>query len=189
VIDIGAYENQTALPSCGAPTHVLVDNVTSTSADVNWTENGDATQWEIEYGEIGFVQGEGFTIIDDDGIIGETLTDLQPHTDYDIYVRSICSETESDWEGPVTFNTEEMGINELDNQITLYPNPTTGIINLQTHKPIQDVTVYNLMGQKVSYSLNKEKTSIDISNLSSGIYFVEVILNDKTIKRHKVIKK
>ncbi|MFA7688397.1 MAG: T9SS type A sorting domain-containing protein, partial [Moheibacter sp.] len=79
--------------------------------------------------------------------------------------------------------------NELENKITLYPNPTTGIINLQTQQKVNSVSVYNLMGQKVSYSLNKEKTSIDISNLSGGIYFVEVILNDKTIKRHKIIKK
>ncbi|MFA7688371.1 MAG: T9SS type A sorting domain-containing protein, partial [Moheibacter sp.] len=80
--------------------------------------------------------------------------------------------------------------NELENKITLYPNPTTGIINLQTQQKVNSVSVYNLMGQKVSFHpLNKENTSIDISNLSSGIYFVEVILNNnKKIKTYKVIK-
>jgi len=91
----------------------------------------------------------------------------------------------------VKLSAENMGISDTDNyNINLYPNPTTGIINLQTPKPIQSVSIYNLMGQKVPFnSLNQENTSIDISNLSSGTYFIEVILNDKTIKRHKVIKK
>ncbi len=190
VIDIGAYENQTTLPSCGAPTDVLVDNVTSTSAYVSWTENGDASAWEIEYGESGFIQGEGTVILDNNGILGETLTDLVSATEYDVYVRAICDDGASDWAGPVTFNTQEMGTIEFDNQITLYPNPTTGIINLQSKEKINSVLVYNLTGQRMSIkSLNKENTSIDISGLSNGIYFVEVILNDKTIKRHKVIKK
>ena len=87
--------------------------------------------------------------------------------------------------------SENMSSDEFSqNEIILYPNPTTGIINLQTKEKISSVSVYNLAGQKVSFnSLNQENTSIDISNLSSEIYFVEVILNDKTIKRHKVIKK
>src|SRR5690606_10482501 len=124
----------------------------------------------------GFTQGEGTVIIDNDGMPGEAISGLEEGMDYDVYVRAICEFSASGWEGPATFNTEEMGINELENQAVLYPNPTTGIIHLQTQKPIQSVSVYNLAGQKVSFnSLNKENTSIDISNLSSGIYFIEVI--------------
>lgn len=88
--------------------------------------------------------------------------------------------------------TEDMGAvdNEM-NSIALYPNPTTGLINIQTKEKISSVSVYNSVGQKVSFnSLNKENTSIDISTLPSGIYLVEVSLNNnKVIKRYKVIKR
>jgi len=74
--------------------------------------------------------------------------------------------------------------------IVIYPNPTTGIINLQTKEKISSVSVYNSAGQKVSFkSLNKENTSIDLSNLSSGVYFVEITLGNKTVKRYKVVRK
>lgn len=77
------------------------------------------------------------------------------------------------------------------NEIILYPNPTTGIINIQTKETIRAVSVYNSIGQKVTFnSLNKENTSIDISNLPSGTYFIEVTLNNnKTVKRYKVLRK
>jgi len=90
----------------------------------------------------------------------------------------------------VKLEAEILGTTEFENQIALYPNPTTGIINLQTKEPIKSVSVYNSVGQKVEFnSLNKENTSIDISNLPAGIYFIELNLNNKTSKRYKVIRK
>jgi probable HAF family extracellular repeat protein len=186
----GPVSFTTEIPPCPQPSDIIVDTITPNMVYVSWTENGDATQWEIEYGETGFIQGEGTTILDNDGMPGEAISGLEEGIDYDVYVRAICEFSESEWIGPVTFNTDEMGINELGNQMVLYPNPTSGIINIQAKEKINSVSVYNSVGQKVPFnSLNKENTSIDISNLSSGIYFLEIYLNNKTIKKYKVIKK
>lgn len=78
-----------------------------------------------------------------------------------------------------------------NNQIVVYPNPTTGIVNLQTEQQVEKVSVYNLAGQKMTVSsINKENTSINISNLPNGAYFIEVILNNNSVaKKYKVIKK
>jgi hypothetical protein len=43
-----------APPSCPAPTQLAVNNVGTTSADLNWTENGTATNWTVVYGPVGF---------------------------------------------------------------------------------------------------------------------------------------
>ena len=92
--------------SCVAPSGLTVSNITDTSAYISWTENGTATEWEIEYGSIGFTQGTGSIITDNDGILGETLTNLTSNEVYDVYVRSICGAgDESTWVGPVTFAT------------------------------------------------------------------------------------
>ena len=39
--------------SCIDPTTPVVTNITPTSADLGWTENGTATTWEIEWGLVG----------------------------------------------------------------------------------------------------------------------------------------
>lgn len=53
-----------------------------------WTENGTATQWQIEYGEVGFAQGDGTLLT-----VEEKRIDIefpQKLTEYDVYIRSIC---------------------------------------------------------------------------------------------------
>src|SRR5690606_4223565 len=140
---------------CSLPTNVVVDVITPSMVYVTWAENGGATQWEIEYGETGFTQGEGTTITDNDGIPGEAISGLEEGINYDVYIRAICEFSGSEWVGPVTFNTEEMGITEFENKMILYPNPTTGIINIRAKEKISSVSVYNSVGQKMEFnSLN-----------------------------------
>ena len=60
---------------CPAVTGITFSNITENSADVSWTENGSATEWELLYGISGFDTSTGGTsVIDDDGTLGETLT-------------------------------------------------------------------------------------------------------------------
>ncbi len=94
------------MPSCPDPTAQTESNITSTSVDLGWTENGSATQWNIEYGPTGFVQGTGTTI---PGVTSNpyTLSGLSGSTTYDWYVQADCgSGSTSGWTGPSTFTTE-----------------------------------------------------------------------------------
>ncbi|PZD79561.1 fibronectin type III domain-containing protein [Mesonia sp. K7] len=107
--DIGAFEFTPA--NCAQPSGIMANNITGSSADITWTENNTpaATEWEIEYGPIGYTQGSAAaiaTVADNDGTLGEPLTGLSGLTDYDVYVRTICSPTDSSaWTGPYTFTT------------------------------------------------------------------------------------
>ncbi len=79
-------------------------------------------------------------------------------------------------------------INEnLFNNISIYPNPTinTLTINLE-NKILKKVAIYNELGQKVKETITKE---IDVSNLSSGIYFVKIYLQSDNIFVKKIIKR
>jgi hypothetical protein len=75
-------------PTCVWPTNPSASNVGSSSADLNWTENNTATQWEIEYGVSGFTLGTGTKVITTSKPL--TLSGLSASTNYDFYVRSIC---------------------------------------------------------------------------------------------------
>lgn len=57
----------------------------------------------------------------------------------------------------------------------LYPNPTTGNLQIETPQTISTVIVYNLVGQRVkTFKMQTNQKSIDISSLQTGSYFVNV---------------
>jgi hypothetical protein len=76
------------IPTCPRPNNLSVSNITSSSVDLNWVENGSATQWEIEFGLAGFTQGTGTYI--NSTTHPTTIPLLAPSTMYDFYVRAIC---------------------------------------------------------------------------------------------------
>jgi len=77
-----------AAPSCLPPSNLTVGNVVGTTLDLGWTENGTATQWQIEYGAHGFTPGTGTFQLTNSNPYSFTFT---PGNDYDFYVRSICA--------------------------------------------------------------------------------------------------
>ncbi len=93
-----------ACPSCPKPTNLSASNITTTTADLSWQENGSATTWNIEYGPAGFTQGQGTTVSVTSNPY--TLTGLSSATEYDFYVQSDCGGGDlSIWEGPYSFMT------------------------------------------------------------------------------------
>jgi len=92
-------------PSCPEPTALLENNITDVSADLNWTYNGLATKWNIEWGPAGFTPGSG------NMITGTTskpypLTGLTMNTTYDWYIQTHCGiGNESAWSAGSRFTT------------------------------------------------------------------------------------
>lgn len=68
------------------------------------------------------------------------------------------------------------------------PNPTKDLIYLSASKSIGNVEIFNLVGQKtLSTNLRDTKGTLDISNLTSGVYIMNVAI-DKNIGTYKLIK-
>ncbi len=93
-----------------------------------------------------------------------------------------------------TFSTEFIA--SLSNSQTqktdfsIYPNPTNAILNIQNKQEsiITTVNIMDISGKKLSSNSNhKNNYSLDISHLTAGIYFVE-ILTENTKTTHKIIK-
>jgi|GEM_PF-1340321 len=49
-------------------------------------------------------------------------------------------------------------LNQLRKKLAVYPNPTSGMVNLKTTEKLQSIEVYNLQGQKVQEVNAKERT-------------------------------
>ena len=71
----------------------------------------------------------------------------------------------------------------------IYPNPTRGILIIQGANNISNVKIYSysgilLINQNFDYN---EKIEINLSDLNSGIYFIELYQDGKT-RKEKIIK-
>ena len=79
--------------------------------------------------------------------------------------------------------------NETQNNILLYPNPAKERLYINTSIPIKQMTICNLLGQEIQKYNNLETTSsIDISGLNEGVYFVK-IYTEKVVLSKKIVVK
>ncbi len=86
------------------------------------------------------------------------------------------------------FAKPSAAIKTLSNStIRVYPNPANSILNFtdETKDKLIKVRLISITGQSLEYSVNN--SSIDLSNLSSGIYTLELIdIDHQIIKREKL---
>ena len=89
----------------------------------------------------------------------------------------------------VTVNVNSLSVDKLEKyDFSFGPNPTGDFIYLSASESIGNVEIYNLLGQKsLSSDIVDTKGTIDISNLSRGIYIMNVAIDEK-IGTYKVIK-
>lgn len=72
--------------------------------------------------------------------------------------------------------------------IMVYPNPTTGIINVSGEN-IAAIEVVNIMGQTMlKKNCDGDEANVDISSFTPGIYFVKAGMNDGNEFSEKIIK-
>jgi len=70
-------------------------------------------------------------------------------------------------------------------EVTIYPDPTTGIFNVETDLDIKQIEVYNLSGQRI---LKINQQVIDLQSAANGLYLVTVITSDGAQASYKLIK-
>ena len=109
-----------------------------------------------------------FGFVDDLKIYNYTLSDAQVLNLYN--TNSLTSEN---------FNT-----NNLD--VKLYPNPVRDILNIEIESDIQSIEIYNIQGQKV---LSSNQKQINVSDLASGMYLVRIQDIDNNIATKKIVIK
>jgi beta-glucanase (GH16 family) len=84
-------------------------------------------------------------------------------------------------------------VSEINNllNVKLFPNPVNDKLNIQFSSGLGEIkgTIYSLTGQRIQVFIqNSLKKTIEISNLSDGIYFLK-LETEKGIYTHKIIKK
>ena len=81
-------------------------------------------------------------------------------------------------------------ITKIKNHLTeIYPNPTNNLLIIQSEKEIKSIVIYDLSGKNINsirFDSNKKRI-IDVSDLKNGIYFINLLMTDKSVISEKVI--
>ena len=86
--------------------------------------------------------------------------------------------------------TLRVGVTQYDEQydLTIYPNPTSSILYIESDAQISQFHLYNAFGQKIkSRTVNGTNGSLDLSDLATGTYYIRVE-TDKGVVVKKVIR-
>ncbi|MGB3590179.1 MAG: family 16 glycosylhydrolase [Nonlabens sp.] len=71
--------------------------------------------------------------------------------------------------------------------VKIYPNPTSSTLNLRSNTSIDRVAMYNAVGSKIDVVITNNN-QIDVSNLTTGIYFVEFTSGNQRVVEKVVVE-
>jgi hypothetical protein len=106
----------------------------------------------------------------------------------------IASESLTIEEGPPCLNTYD--INSINSNIYFHPNPASYMINIQTENvqsSIKAVSIYDIAGRAMhgfpqKAGLTMTHATVDVSNLTNGLYFLHVEMSNGQRVVRKVVK-
>lgn len=77
--------------------------------------------------------------------------------------------------------------NVTETQISVYPNPTNSIINIDSKIKFDQAQIYSVLGQKIFSKKLDLNQIIDLSELSAGFYNL-ILKNSDQIQSVKILK-
>lgn len=178
---------------CEPATDLEVVDVTGTTVTVSWTESSMAVGgYTVNVFDVGANPTTATPVASETvpaGVTTATLTGLEATTTYDIYIVSYCEGGNSGLSSRLRFATIELGVEaNAYTQITYYPNPVQDQLTVSASDMIENITVYNLLGQVVMQVEAKDKVvSLDMSSLSAGTYLLKTNVADG-VSTYRVIK-
>lgn len=188
---------------CPAPSNLnVVDNINLLStAELSWTENGNATAWDIavvpDFNVGSQLPSLAWASATNNPFI---LTNIPPNFGcYAFFVRSVCSTTDiSPWIAVAssgcsinvfnylaTLSNINFSINN-DNNIKIFPNPSSNIFKIVSNTKVDKITIFDTLGKEILIQ-TQNNSEVNIEKLSKGIYLIEIISENEKIYK-KLIK-
>ena len=75
---------------------------------------------------------------------------------------------------------------EMENELSIYPNPASEVINIASRHTIQQVDLFDILGKKVKRVSNSNR--IDVRDLKTGVYFIKVLTEKAQVTKKIVIE-
>ena len=109
-------------------------------------------------------------------ILGFT-DELEPSSIYMVRAYAVIN-GQTFYGAETTFQTWTESVDELENSLKLYPNPTANVLNVEG-EGMRSIEVYNAVGQRImKQEVNGNKAQVNTESLNNGMYFIRIIAND-----------
>jgi len=142
---------------------------TDANGDVLWTKN---------YGGTGIEVANSVQQTSDNGYAIVGYTNSMGAGDFDMFLLK----TDSLGNIQTNLGSEEQ-FNSV-NQLEVYPNPSNGIFSIESELMISSLKIITVSGEIIySASVNANKALVDLSQLSSGIYFYQATIGDTKMQQ------
>ncbi|WP_274476463.1 T9SS type A sorting domain-containing protein [Mangrovimonas aestuarii] len=119
-----------------------------------------------------------------------SLTDLTPGDTYYIQVDKYGTMNPNGVFGIEVSDSETLSSEDFvqETGLSYYPNPVKSELTLKAQSDIQNIEVYNTLGQQVvAFTPNSMAVNLDMANLQQGPYFVKVTVNN-VVETIRVVK-
>jgi hypothetical protein len=213
VLLLGFFQTSKAI----AILNVTVSNLNTTDINVH-TRVGDGYYFEYYNHNFSIVDNvitlnicyspyfmQVFTYKENDFVIPNVNIDTQNYTlVVNVYKRMyvngvlVCNSLIDTDTETLQFSTPLNGLIALSNtnfntqdskQVTLFPNPTYGLLTIASKDTITAIDVFDHLGRKVNQFSAIQNNQIDLSHLEDGIYFVEIISAERKVVQKLILKK
>ena len=176
---------------CPAPVGLYVDNLDETSAMLHWLPSGSEDEWDMLWGEMGFDTISGGELVEGLTETEYLLENLDPGTGYDFYARAVCgNDFRSNWAGPYNFSTWFVGVDasEEKQSVLIYPNPANNVLFVVFGKNISDNIRFRIVNSVGLLEMEgsmpgSNQVSIRLDGLSSGVYILQLFVENKMVTK------
>ncbi|MFM7661472.1 MAG: T9SS type A sorting domain-containing protein [Bacteroidota bacterium] len=128
---------------------------------------GTTTNWTMESLPVQEFQAAGYTanafLVIASSSIGFLFNEGNGYPGSELWLDAISISTSAD-------------VIELSSNLNVYPNPANDVLNISTNGEISSVVISTLDGKVMTTST---ESSVDVSNLTAGMYIYQVTVNGK----------
>lgn len=188
-----AYSNIAEIVlSPDSASNLTADLISLNQINLSWIDN--STNEEVFIVERSVLNNSNYVklaSLDSDSTTYEDLSLIDPNI-YFYRLKAVNEGGESAYSNEVEVSSLILSTdNEFDHELSLYPNPSTGLffLDLKEVSSTYEVNIYDVLGNKISGSLTRtgQKMEVDLSSKADGIYYLRLINND-TIQTFRLIK-
>jgi len=106
------------------------------------------------------------------------------YSDYEDYIGTASIEDDA---LDISITMDDIsGIHNISHQLSISPNPSNGVITINSSAKIEQVFIITQSGMLMQ--TYKDESIIDLSHLPKGVYFMKIITQDKTIIKKIILE-
>ena len=168
-------------PVCDIPSDFEVTDITSSGASFNWSDVALSDQYVVTIFNAASGASRKFRPTESSLTISDALA---PSTEYGARVKTVCYDEglRSENTETIFFTTAPLRLAGDATVTTVYPNPTSGNITIQSsgYQGAAMLTVVSLSGQMMyQQQISDAISTLDLSHLANGLYMITIADEEK----------